>query len=175
MELFSPDLFQKPKRESPNPRAYVDIETDYDSWITVVGIYRPDLGHKQWVRPNLKADEMKSFLDGVEMVFTYNGARFDLPIIKQQLHLDIEALFKHHDLMHTCWQNDLYGGLKKVEITLGIHRDTAGMSGADALKLWEKYSLEKDAEALEVLLRYNREDVENLEALARKLNVIKMA
>ncbi len=174
MELFSPDLFQKPKRESPSPRAYVDIETDYDQWITVVGIYRTDAGHKQWVRPNLSADEMKAFLDGAEAVFSYNGARFDLPIIKDQLKLDIAGLYKHQDLMYDCWAKDLYGGLKKVEETLGIHRDTAGLTGVDALKLWEKYHVEKDAEALELLLRYNREDVENLEALAHKLGVIKM-
>ncbi len=48
------------------------------------------------------------------------------------------------------------------------------MTGVDALKLWEKFSTERDAEALELLLRYNREDVENLESLARKLGVIKM-
>lgn len=175
MELFSPDLFQKPKKEIPAPRAYLDIETDYDQWITVVGIFRPDLGHKQWVRPDLKADEMMSFLDGCETVFTYNGARFDLPIVRDQLKLDVEKLFNHHDLMHTCWRNNLYGGLKKVEVTLGIHRDTAGMTGIDALKLWEKYWREKDAESLELLLRYNREDVENLETLARKLGLIKLA
>jgi uncharacterized protein YprB with RNaseH-like and TPR domain len=174
MELFSPDLFAAPKKESPNPRAYLDIETDYDQWITVVGIYRPDLGHKQWVRPDLKADEMKAFLDGVETVFTYNGARFDLPIVRDQLKLDVEKLFKHHDLMYTCWEKDLYGGLKKVEVMMGIHRDTEGLTGVDALKLWEKFSTERDAEALELLLRYNREDVENLESLARKLGVIKM-
>jgi uncharacterized protein YprB with RNaseH-like and TPR domain len=174
-ELFSPDLFSAPKKESPSPRAYLDIETDYDQWITVVGIFRPDLGHKQWIRPDLHVHEMKAFLSGVETVFTYNGARFDLPIIKAQLKLDVEGLFKHQDLMLDCWAKDLYGGLKKVEQTLGIHRDTEGMTGVDALKLWEKYHVEKDKEALDVLLRYNREDVENLEALARKLGVIKMA
>jgi uncharacterized protein YprB with RNaseH-like and TPR domain len=174
MELFSADLFEPPKKkESPHPRAYLDIETDFDQWITVVGIFRPDLGHKQWVRPNLVAEEISAFLKGVETVFTYNGARFDLPIIKEQLKLDVAGLFKHQDLMHDCWAKDLYGGLKAVEKTLGIHRDTDGTTGVDALHLWAKYQLEKDAEALEYLLRYNREDVENLEALARKLGVIK--
>lgn len=174
MELFSNDLFAAPKKESPSPRAYLDIETDYDQWITVVGIYRPDLGHKQWTRPNLDVAGMKAFMSGIERVFTYNGARFDLPIIRDQLKFDVEKIYQHHDLMHTCWENDLYGGLKKVEQTLGIHRDTEGMTGIDALKLWDKYNTDKDPEALELLLRYNREDVENLEALARKLKVIKM-
>lgn len=174
MDLFSPDLFAPPKKESPNPRAYVDVETDYDQWITVVGIYRPDRGHKQWVRPDLKVEEMRAFLDGVEAVFTYNGARFDLPLIKDQLHLDIAGQFTHIDVMHACWANNLYGGLKKVEKTLGIGRETDGVTGVDALKLWEKHSIEKDPEALKLLLHYNREDVENLEALARKLGLIKM-
>lgn len=175
MDLFSPELFQAPKKETPSPRAYVDVETDEDQWITVVGIFRPDRGNRQWVRPDLPADEMKAFLDGVETVFSYNGARFDLPLIKDQLKLDIAGHFEHRDLMHDCWANNLYGGLKKVEMTLGIHRDTEGMNGVDAIKLWEKHHREKDAEALEVLLRYNREDVENLEILARKLGLIKIA
>jgi uncharacterized protein len=77
--------------------------------------------------------------------------------------------------MHDCWAKNLYGGLKKVEMTLGIHRDTEGMNGVDAMKLWEKHHREKDAGALEILLRYNREDIENLEILARKLGLIKIA
>lgn len=152
-------------------RAYVDVETDEMKTLTVVGAFRPDRGAKQWVRPNFSKFDFLNFLSGVEQVMTYNGARFDLPLIKDQLGADVEALFRHRDLMLDCWANNLYGGLKKVEAQLGIHRDTEGVDGLQAIRLWHAHR-RGEAGALELLLRYNREDVENLEALALKLGVV---
>lgn len=155
----------------PLIRAYVDVETDEMKALTVVGVFRPDRGAKQWVRPNFSRFDFLNFLSGVESVMTYNGARFDLPLIKEQLGADVEALFRHRDLMLDCWANNLYGGLKKVEAQLGIHRDTEGVDGLQAIRLWHAHR-RGEAGALELLLRYNREDVENLEALALKLGVV---
>jgi uncharacterized protein YprB with RNaseH-like and TPR domain len=111
-------------------------------------------------------------LKGVQTLFTYNGSRFDLPVIASEIGVDLTAHFEHRDLMHDCWLNNLYGGLKRVEQILGIHRDTEGIDGLMAMKLWEQYSRNGDGEALEVLLRYNREDIENLETLAVKLGLL---
>jgi uncharacterized protein YprB with RNaseH-like and TPR domain len=155
-----------------SPRAYLDIETDWLRNITVVGVFRPDRGCRQWVRPDLAAEPIADFLRGIEVLFTYNGARFDLPIIKDQLRLDLKALHPHRDLMHDCWSRRLFGGLKGVERTLGIHRDTEGVDGLEAIRLWGRFLREGEKEALEVLLRYNREDVENLEALAVRLGIV---
>jgi uncharacterized protein YprB with RNaseH-like and TPR domain len=88
------------------------------------------------------------------------------------MQLDLEKRFLHRDLMYDCWAQSLYGGLKKVEIRLGIHRDTEGVDGIEAMRLWERFRRQTEMEALEVLLRYNREDVENLEALALKLGIL---
>ncbi len=74
--------------------------------------------------------------------------------------------------MRDCWNRSLYGGLKKVEQTLGISRDTAGINGIDAMNLWERFSRRRDQCALATLLQYNREDVENLEALAIRLGIV---
>jgi uncharacterized protein YprB with RNaseH-like and TPR domain len=74
--------------------------------------------------------------------------------------------------MHDCWKNDLYGGLKRVEQILGIHRDTEGVDGLQAMRLWERHNRNGDAEALQTLLRYNREDIENLESVAVKLGIL---
>ncbi len=152
-------------------RAYVDIETDDGRAITVVGVFRPDRGCRQWVRPNFSRIDLLNFLSGVQCLMSYNGARFDLPIIKDQLRVDLESMFSHRDLMLDCWAHNLKGGLKNVERILGIHRDTEGIDGLAAIRLWNAHR-RGDAEALETLLRYNREDVENLEALALKLGVI---
>jgi len=152
--------------------AFLDIETSWSRNITVIGVYRPQQGTQQLIWPNLSRDSLLELLDGAETLFTYNGSRFDLPVIEQHLGIDLGERLAHRDLMHDCWKNGLYGGLKRVEQILGIHRDTEGIDGLAAMNLWERHHRHKDAEALEVLLRYNREDVENLETLARKIGVL---
>lgn len=152
-------------------RAYLDVETDERHALTVLGVFRPDRGHRQWIRPNFSRMELLNYLTDVELLMTYNGARFDLPLVRDQLGADLVRLFRHRDLMLDCWAQNLYGGLKKVEQRLGIHRDTEGVDGWAAIRLWHAHRT-GDADALDLLLRYNREDVENLEALARKLGVL---
>ena len=152
-------------------RAYLDVETDERQALTVVGVFRPDRGHRQWIRPQFSRLELLNYLTDVELLMTYNGARFDLPLVRDQLGADLATLFRHRDLMLDCWAHNLKGGLKNVERILGIHRDTEGIDGLAAIRLWNAHR-RGDAEALETLLRYNREDVENLEALALKLGVI---
>jgi uncharacterized protein len=154
-------------------RAYLDIETDWAKTITVIGVHRVDRGTKQWTRPGLSKDELREFLQGIDVLFTYNGARFDLPIIHEQLKIDLTTEFLHRDLMLDCWSQNLYGGLKKVERVLGIHRDTEGVDGLMAIRLWERFQRDQDADALDMLLRYNREDVENLESVALRLGLVK--
>lgn len=74
------------------------------------------------------------------------------------------------DLMYMCWELDLYGGLKKVEKTLGIIRDESveGMNGYDAVKLWYEYE-SGDSKALSLLRLYNYYDVMNLVELENRL------
>jgi hypothetical protein len=150
--------------------AFLDIETSWQRTITVIGVYRPLLGTTQLVAPRISRARLLETLNGVKVLYTYNGARFDLPIIETALGSDLTAIFRHRDLMHDCWRHGLKGGLKGVERLLGIHRDTEGLNGLDAMNLWQAYQ-GGDTEALEILLRYNREDVENLEILASKLGV----
>jgi len=59
-------------------------------------------------------------LQGVGVIYTYNGSGFDLPFIRTSLGVDLTEGFKHHDLMLDCWKNNLYGGFKAVEVQLGI-------------------------------------------------------
>jgi len=149
--------------------AYLDIETSFHRDITVVGIYYPPDELIQLVGDEIHQTNLILALDKAERVCTYNGSRFDLPVIRRRTGLDVAMLFLHHDLMFDCWRRGLRGGLKRVEEILGIRRDSAGMNGLDAMRLWEAYRTAGDTEALEVLLQYNRDDVVNLNILDVKL------
>ena len=154
----------------PSSRAYLDIETSFDGRITVVGIHRGDRGLLQLVGRNISSEAILEFLDGATELLTYNGHRFDLPVIKHAIDLDLRALFPCRDLMYDCWRRKLFGGLKGVERELGIGRETEGVDGIMAMKLWEKYVDLDDEDALKLLLHYNREDVENLAVLRERLD-----
>lgn len=137
--------------------------------ITVAGIYLETGKLIQLVGDDITLESLQAlFLDAV--VYTYNGSRFDLPVVKKCLGLDVNGLTVTHDLMYDCWRNNLYGGLKKVEKSLGIYRYTDEMNGYDAMRLWEEY-MDGDREALRLLLKYNMEDVKNLEVLRKRLGV----
>lgn len=73
--------------------------------------------------------------------------------------------------MYDCWRNNLKGGLKAVELRLGIARGLPDVNGYMAVKLWWDYVNDGDRESLRVLLEYNREDVMNLHVLRERLGV----
>jgi len=143
-------------------KAYLDIETSFGGEITVVGIFCPPDRLIQLVGDEVNWTNLWNALDGVTKILTYNGVRFDLPVIKRAIKLDLSKYFECRDLMYDCWQRNLYGGLKRVEEQLGIERASKGIDGLEAMRLWERFRLYGDAEALQVLLAYNRDDVKNL-------------
>ncbi len=159
-------------------RAYIDIETtglsrDYCE-ITVIGIGF-EQGRKvkvvQLMGRSISRSCLLRELRGVDMVYSYNGSRFDLPFIKTELDVDLKQVVAHRDLMYDCWKHKLKGGLKAVERKLGIKRKLADVDGYIAVKLWWQYYNDNDREALDKLLLYNREDVTNLKKLRLKLGV----
>lgn len=156
--------------------AYLDIETTgLSPWqcdITVVGIH---LCHGdatdfiQLIGEEVTADNVLGSLEGMQVIYTYNGSRFDLPFIHCRLGINLAELFAHRDLMYQCWRNNLYGGFKAVERQLGIVRRLPEMNGYEAVRLWWKYVNNYDEDALDTLLEYNKEDVLNLRVLREKL------
>ena len=150
-------------------KAYLDIETSFLGEITVIGLYAEDRGLVQLVGSDVSDLALWSALQGVQVVCTYNGHRFDVPVIHRRLGLDLRSSFTCHDLMYDCWSRNLYGGLKRVEEQLEIPRTTRGIDGMEAMRLWHRYETTRDGGALLTLLEYNREDVLNLEALDRIL------
>ncbi|MFH1088143.1 MAG: ribonuclease H-like domain-containing protein [Chloroflexota bacterium] len=155
--------------------AYLDIETTglspTDSYITVVGIYLCGGGNSQFIQlvgEDVTPGNILNALKDVDTLYTYNGSRFDLPFIQSALGVELGARCLHRDLMYDCWRNNLYGGFKSVEAQLGIPRQTKGVDGWEAVKLWWRHQA-GDSGALDLLLRYNREDVLNLKALRERL------
>jgi uncharacterized protein YprB with RNaseH-like and TPR domain len=157
--------------------AYIDIETTglspITDMVTVIGIFLTDGRNNklvQLVGEKITRDRLLEALKNVRVIYTYNGSRFEVPFINISLGIDLAKHWRHCDLMFECWRNNLYGGLKAVEAMLGIPRQLKGISGADAIRLWQKYQKERDQDSLAVLLRYNAEDVMNLKTLREKLS-----
>jgi uncharacterized protein YprB with RNaseH-like and TPR domain len=156
--------------------AYLDIETTGLSFtndeITVVGIHLcngDDSSFLQLVGNDVTGQSILDALQGVDILHTYNGSRFDLPFIYLRLGINLAQLFTHRDLMYDCWQCDLYGGFKAVEKQLGIERKLTEVNGFEAVRLWWRYFDHFDLDALNTLLEYNKEDVLNLRVLKERL------
>jgi len=160
----------------PSFDAYLDIETTglcsfYDE-ITVIGICLAVDGTSsliQLVGNEATRSNLIRALRRVDTIYTYNGSRFDLPFIRFRLGVNLREHFRHHDLMHDCWRNNLYGGFKSVEQRLGIARRLQGIGGAQAALLWWRYQIDNDRKALDLLLEYNKEDVLNLLVIRKRL------
>ncbi|MXZ92101.1 MAG: exonuclease [Chloroflexi bacterium] len=155
--------------------AYLDIETTgfiggY-SYPTVVGIaidFPGDWTVEQLVGEDITPAAIEHVLEGVTTIYTYNGGSFDLPFLAWKPGIDLRRNFRHQDLMHDCHRANLYGGLKVVERRLSIKRKLPDVDGRVAVDLWHKYQA-GDKAALQTLLEYNLEDVENLPILRHKL------
>ena len=155
--------------------AYLDIETTGfigSSYPTVVGIavdFPGDWFVEQLVGADITADAIRHVLEGVTTVYTFNGAGFDLPYLAWKPGVDLRWSLDHRDLMQWCRRAGLRGGLKRIEKSLGIQRSLPDVDGYDAVLLWQKYINEQSKDALDLLLEYNRADVENLYVLRNML------
>jgi len=147
--------------------AYVDIETTGSHWphlwVTVIGLYDGQNFHQFVQGENLW--DFLEIIDNYKMLVTFNGSQFDLPVL--------QAFFEgrgfrqtHIDLRFVLARLGFKGGLKRIEPQFGLDRpsDLAGLDGYDAVLLWER-SRRGDRAARDLLLRYNQEDVINLESL----------
>ncbi|MDY9926546.1 ribonuclease H-like domain-containing protein [Methanosarcina sp.] len=147
--------------------AFFDIETTGLSpsrdRITIVGIYNGNES-KTYVR-GINLDDMAEEFSKYRLLVSFNGARFDIPFIKSEFP-EIEFKQLHIDLMYPLRRIGYGGGLKKIEKLLGICRseETDGMDGFDAVRLWRQYE-KGDKEALNLLVKYNREDIVNLKTI----------
>ncbi len=147
--------------------AFVDIETD-GGWggeaITLIGVYNGS-EYRPFLR-DYDLFEAQGELSKYGLVVTYNGKRFDLPLI-HNLFKCLPKNYIHIDLMHPLRRLGYKGGLKGIERQLNIKRskETQHLNGWDAVKLWEEYTRDGREESLDLLIRYNCEDCMNLKPL----------
>lgn len=152
--------------------ACLDIETTgthHGAEVTVVGVYDPtrDQTHQQVAGIDLDADNLKRLLAPYDLIVTFNGSGFDLPVL-QAHYPGAVGQRPHLDLRTALYRLGYKGGLKRIETALGLARPQAlvGVDGYEAVRLW-RHHRRGDPHALDTLLAYNDEDIRNLAPLAR--------
>ncbi len=147
--------------------AYLDIETTGDTSadsITVIGLYDGRQTHTFVQGRDLH--EFPAVVARYDLLVTFFGKCFDIPMLRRAFPQVAFERFIHVDLCFALRRLGLRGGLKEIERHLGIRRsrETTGLGGADAVRLWQQYRAGSPS-ALQLLVRYNAEDVVNLEPL----------
>ncbi|NIM06058.1 MAG: exonuclease [Armatimonadetes bacterium] len=148
--------------------AYLDIETTglgRDAEVTMVGLF-DGRNYRAYIK-GINFSEFPRDIRKFSLLVTYFGTCFDLPFLTQRFsRLKFGQL--HIDLCYLLRRLGYCGGLKHIEEKLGIKRsaETTGLSGFDAVRLWREYKQGKKS-SLDLLVRYNMEDVTNLECLMR--------
>lgn len=150
---------------------FLDIETDgrsgIDSDITLIGIYGYN-GYKCYIN----GKNLESFEDDIlkyDLIITFNGKLFDLPIISRYFRSRYIKNIAHIDMKVICSGMDpkFKGGLKSIERKIGLYRPPKikDLDGYDAVKLWHRYQC-GEKECLDLLIEYNKYDVLNLSKLS---------
>jgi uncharacterized protein YprB with RNaseH-like and TPR domain len=150
--------------------AYLDIETTGvgpGHVVTMVGIQHNGQMTTLVRGQDLNEGTIREALDGVKMLVTFNGSSFDLPMIAHEFPFSVPRV-PHYDLRHVCPKAGYHGGLKSVEQQIGITRpqELEYVTGEQAVYLWHLWNKKGNRNALNLLAKYNAEDVKNLEPLA---------
>ena len=147
---------------------FLDIETTGLSRernkITTIGLYDGKQS-RVFVRGK-DLNEFEKIIKDYSLIVTFNGRCFDLPFIKTVFpSLNLNHL--HVDLRYALKEAGYTGGLKKIERSFGLSRDSeiGEVDGLEAVKLWHRYERIGDTRALDKLVAYNKADVENLKPL----------
>lgn len=149
---------------------FLDIETTggdpEPGSVTVVGLHAGDQCLQLVEGTDLDASRLNEVLAAAPMLITFFGSVFDIPYLKR-VFPSLRTPPLHVDLCFVARRVGLTGGLKQIEATLGLTRDTdlVGLDGWDAVQLWRAWQM-GSVQALDRLLRYNRADTLNLSMLA---------
>lgn len=173
---LDPDLAARalPRREAwrlapefPGRTAFLDIETEglgEADGVTCIG-----LSDGESVETFVAGESLPLFpyaLERFDLIVTYNGSCFDLPVLARAFpSLDFRR-FHHIDLRFAMHRLGVKGGLKGAERALGVARseEIEGVNGFLAVLLWREHRRGHPT-ALETLLRYCLEDVVHLKPL----------
>ncbi len=145
--------------------AFLDIETtgyQAHNTITTIALFDGVTVHTFVRGHNL--EDFARLIAGFEVIVTYNGKGFDVPIIERELGLKLDQA--HLDLRPLLANLGFKGGLKGCERMLGLDRgELRGVDGWHAVLLWREFRRTGDRQALHTLLAYNVADAINLEPL----------
>jgi uncharacterized protein len=147
--------------------AFVDIETtglySGSDKITVIGLF-----DGKSTKVFIQGINLEDFADEVgkySLLVTFNGKRFDVPFICSVFG-EMPERQGHLDLLYPLRRLGYHGGLKSIEKQVGLEREGAlkQMDGYLAVMLWREHC-RGNKSALNTLIRYNLEDVVNLQYL----------
>lgn len=129
----------------------------------IISVCRPREGCTTLVRgEDLYRDRLDRLLSGTEILLTFNGSSFDLPLLAERgFKMD---RYVHIDLRRYSRRAGLAGGLKNIERSIGIRRprDLEYSTDSQASYLWNLWISKGNRRALDLLIRYNRQDAESL-------------
>lgn len=143
---------------------YLDIETDREEGVTVVGLL--DREGPRCLLAGRDLARVPGYVPADCLLVTFNGASFDVPMLRK--HFEAwQAPPAHMDLRHVWNRLGHWGGLKALEDAVGIGRPAhlKHLDGSHASWLWQHARL-GDRAALTKLVEYNLYDVINLRTLA---------
>lgn len=151
--------------------SFFDIETmglEHDSPITVIVCW-----HRNELRTFVEHENLDDFLhllDDVTLLASFNGSSFDVPRVLDTFHVP-DLPCPHVDLRWPCYHKGFKGSLKSITSQLGFARpvDLQDADGELAVHLWNRWTLDRDRRARELLLRYCASDVLLLVMLAHRL------
>jgi len=140
--------------------AFLDIEAAGDR-VTVAGVL-----DRRGLASFRDLSALRERARGWRALVTFNGAAFDLPILRRVLP-DWTPPAVHVDLRHVYQRLREKGGLKELEPRNGFFRPPhlATLTGTDAVALWQAQAA-GDRAALRRLVEYNLYDVFHLRPLA---------
>ena len=144
--------------------AFLDIETTglspFEGIVTVTSVHGQ--GKVRSFVAGEDLEELPAYLRRFGVLVTFNGSRFDVPFL-QATFPQLVPPPAHIDLRFLLYRLGLSGGLKRIELTLGLgdRNGVEGVDGLQAVRLWHEYR-RGNAAALERLVRYNRADTSNL-------------
>ena len=147
--------------------AFLDIETTglsryYDD-VTLIGLF-----DGKGMNIYIQGQNLDDFFDEIRkylILVTYNGTLFDLPFLVSKFE-SLELPPVHIDLRFFLRRLGYKGGLKPIEERFDIVREEEiqEIDGFGAAVLWNRY-LRRNADALELLVKYNIADTTNLKTL----------
>jgi len=144
---------------------YLDLEVDSSGKVILVGISDYYTSNFFVKGVNLSKEMIEKELLKFKVLITFNGGAFDLPKLRKT---GVDVKIPHIDLKPLCVNLGLVGGLKEVEKMLGLRRPTH-LKG-NPVSLWKSFHASGDREYLELLIEYNREDIENLKGVMERVN-----